>query len=83
MRVLSELLRGQAILWYGNNRHQILTCPDFVRMFKTYFVPTEYQVGLEEEISRRVQKPQEKGRDFLFTCKPSLAVWALGIPTKS
>ena len=54
------------ILWYRNNRHQMNTWVDFVSIFMTYFVPTGYQEGLEEEISRRVQKPQEKGRNFII-----------------
>ncbi|XP_064213878.1 uncharacterized protein LOC135266664 [Tribolium castaneum] len=66
VRALPELLRNQAILWYRNQKSDIHSWNDFVRVFRAFYFPREYREGLEEEIFRRVQRPQENGRDFVI-----------------
>lgn len=66
MRALPELLKGQAILWYRNRKHAMSTWNEFLEEFQTFFFPLEYKEDLEEEISRRSQRPQESGRDFII-----------------
>ena len=65
LTAIPELLRGSAILWYRNNRENWITWDDFVKSFRGFYLPTDYQLQLAEEISKRVQKTGERGRDYI------------------
>lgn len=66
VQALPELFRKDAILWFRNNKRQCNTWNNFVREFKLFFFPVEYEKGLEDEITRRFQQPTENGREFII-----------------
>lgn len=56
---LPELLRGDVLLWYRNNRTQWLCWQDFLNDFHDQFVPYRYQNQLERQIRERLQRQTE------------------------
>lgn len=56
---LSELLRGDALLWYRNHHHAWTTWDAFDRAFRAHFLPAGYQTRLKREIQGRYQRPGE------------------------
>lgn len=56
---MPEILQGEAALWFRNNRTMWRIWEDFTTDFKTFYFPVNYQVDLEAEISRRLQRPLE------------------------
>src|SRR3978361_1043419 len=62
---ISELLQGNALLWYRNNRSAWFTWEEFVRDFREYFLPADYEIRLEETITHRIQGPHESGQDYI------------------
>lgn len=65
LAAMSELLQGSALLWYRNNRFLWSSWEEFLGDFREYFLPADYDIRLEETITRRVQGPHEKGQDYL------------------
>lgn len=63
---ISLLLRDNALLWYRNNRHRWNCWKAFETEFKQFYLPTDYAIRLEEEISRRVQQVNESGSDYVI-----------------
>lgn len=63
---ISLLLKDNALLWYRNNRSRWQTWEAFEREFKQFYLPSDYAIRLEEEISRRTQRPTESGSDFVI-----------------
>ncbi|EFN72578.1 hypothetical protein EAG_13317, partial [Camponotus floridanus] len=58
LRDLSELLRGDALLWYRNHRGSWLTWQDFEAAFRLQFLPYRYIASLRE-IENRHQGANE------------------------
>lgn len=56
---LPELLRGDALLWYRNNRDEWTSWEDFIRTFRTQYLPRRFQARLKREIQERRQLPDE------------------------
>lgn len=65
LTAMSELLQGSALLWFRNNRSEWASWEEFLRDFREYFLPADYQIRLEETITRRTQGPHEKGQDYV------------------
>lgn len=66
MLVLPELLQGSALAWYRNNKRFWRDWEDFLRDFKQFFLPRNYEFHLEEQIASRKQRQSEKGRDYVL-----------------
>jgi len=60
LKGLPELLRGETLLWYRNNRCDWSTWIEFEKAFRTQFLPRRYQAALRREIAGRRQNPGEK-----------------------
>jgi len=56
---LSELLRGDALAWYRNNRDEWNSWADFTRALRQQYLPRRYQARLARDIQDRRQKPDE------------------------
>lgn len=56
---LSELLRGDALLWYRNHHDAWTSWEDFDKAFRANFLPAGYQGHLKREIQGRYQRPGE------------------------
>lgn len=56
---LPEILKGEAALWYRNNRHTWTSWNEFRTAFRIFYFPVNYEVDLEAEISRRLQRSNE------------------------
>jgi len=59
LRGLSELLRGDALLWYRNHRVSWFSWRDFEATFRLQFLPHRYDASLRREIENRHQKANE------------------------
>ncbi|XP_014469758.1 PREDICTED: uncharacterized protein LOC106741871 [Dinoponera quadriceps] len=59
LRGLPELLRGDSLLWYRNNRTTWQTWDDFEQDLREQYLPPRYQALLKKEINKRLQKPGE------------------------
>ena len=57
---LPELLKGDTLLWYRNNREAWKTWGDFVHDFRAQFLPRRYQAAIRRELLERRQKAGEK-----------------------
>lgn len=62
---LPDILRGDAALWYRNNRHAWQTWTDFRTAFRIFYFPVNYEIDLEVAISRRLQKPDEPSSQYI------------------
>ena len=62
---LPDILRGDAALWYRNNRHTWQTWTDFRTAFRVFYFPVNYEIDLEVAISRRLQKPGEPTSQYI------------------
>lgn len=63
---IPELLKATALLWYRNNRQAWNTWDQFLEDFRAFYLPADYVLGLEEQISRRVQRTGETGREYII-----------------
>jgi len=61
LRCLPELITGEPLLWYRNNRESWTTWEDFVASFRLCYLPHN-NTALDREIRDRVQKPNESFR---------------------
>jgi len=59
LRGLSELLRGDALLWYRNHRASWASWQGFKAAFRLQFLPHRYDASLRREIENRHQKANE------------------------
>lgn len=57
---LPEMLRGDTLLWYRNNRSQWRTWEEFCADFRAQYLPRQYHAQLRREINDRKQKNGEK-----------------------
>lgn len=57
--VLSELLKGEAALWFRNNRKHFASWNEFLLAFRNVYFPLDYLENLEADIARRLQKKDE------------------------
>lgn len=62
---LPELFKGNALLWYRNNKDYWRTYNDFLRAFQQHFLPPGYHDMLSEEIKLRTQGEQENFRTYV------------------
>ena len=60
LKGLPELLKGETLLWYRNNRDDWTSWADFDRALRMQFLPRRYQAALRREVTDRRQKPGEK-----------------------
>jgi len=56
---LPELLRGEAIAWYRNNRADWFTWTDFTTALRRQYLPRRHQAKLTREIQDRRQRTDE------------------------
>jgi len=56
---LPELLRGDTLLWYRNNRASWSSWEEFDQAFRRRFLPRRYRGQLTREIQKRYQQPNE------------------------
>lgn len=59
LRGLPELLRGDTLLWYRNQRDVWQSWMDFENDFRQQFLPPQYQLKLRREIENRLHKQGE------------------------
>jgi hypothetical protein len=64
LRGLPELLRGDALLWYRNNRTAWHSWGEFLTDFREYFFPRRYLAKLKRDIQARLQGGEEPYRKF-------------------
>jgi hypothetical protein len=64
LRGLPELLRGEALLWYRNNRDAWNDWPAFIDEFRDYYLPRRYFAKLKREIQARTQGTDEPYRKY-------------------
>lgn len=64
LTALPELLRGNAILWYRNNKDCLTTWDTFIAEFEKYFIPDK-RYHYEEQIRQRMHRPGETGQDYI------------------
>lgn len=60
---LFELLKGDALAWYRNNRGN-WTWEDFCQEFRDFYLPPRYQKQLIRDIQTRLQHADEPYRKF-------------------
>jgi len=65
VKVLPEMLKDVALLWYRNNKHSWKTYVDFVKDFHLQFFPRCYSEKLEDEIRLRTQGENELFTDYV------------------
>lgn len=65
LRAMPELLQGEALLWYRNQRSFWVGFADFLADFETQFYPPGYRRYLDEEIRKRTQGDNESFRCYL------------------
>ncbi|KAI4468091.1 hypothetical protein MML48_2g00016492 [Holotrichia oblita] len=65
LKTLPILFRGNALLWYRNNKANWTTWDDFLSDFKIQYLPPRYDYQVEEEIRARHQRPNEAFKDYL------------------
>jgi hypothetical protein len=56
---LPELLKGDALAWYRNERDDWETWADFTNALRRQYLPRRYQAKLVREIQERRQQPKE------------------------
>lgn len=56
---VSELFKGDSLLWFRNVRARIRTWGDFQAAFMDQFLPRHYQAQLKHELRNRLQKENE------------------------
>jgi hypothetical protein len=64
LRGLPEMLRGDALLWYRNNRAAWDTWEDFSDDFRDYYLPRRYYAQLRRDIQARTQGADEPYRKY-------------------
>lgn len=62
---LPELLKEKVLLWYRNNQGQWRTWGDFVKSFKSQYLPPRFHFWLEEEIRNRTQGQRESATEYV------------------
>jgi len=67
LRGLSEVLRGDGLLWYRNTRDGWRDRWDFLADFKTVFLPHHYRLRLQDEIQEHKQKAEETNLRYSTT----------------
>lgn len=65
LKALPEVFKGQALLWYRNNKDSWNTYEDFLDSFQQHFLPRGYRRMLGDEIKRRTQGETERFRSFV------------------
>jgi len=63
LRCLPELITGEPLLWYRNNRESWTAWEDFVASFRLCYLPHN-NTALDREIRDRIQKPGESFRPY-------------------
>jgi len=63
LRCLPELISGEPLLWYRNNRESWATWADFVNSFRLCYLPHK-NTALDREIRDRLQGPNEPFRTY-------------------
>lgn len=79
---MTVLLRGSALLWFRNNRLNWSNWYEFEQEFKEFYLPADYLIRLEEQVSRRVQKPREPGANFIIALQTLMRRIPLMTPQK-
>lgn len=65
LKALPELFKGEALLWYRNNKTLWACYNDFVTSFEEQYLPPDYRRNLDEEILRRTQGENESIRTYI------------------
>ncbi|KAK9737998.1 Retrotransposon gag protein [Popillia japonica] len=66
LKALPLLFRGNAILWYRNNKEFWTSWEDFLDDFKTQYLSPRYGYLVEEEIRACHHRPTESFQAYLF-----------------
>lgn len=66
LRMMPELLRDNALLWYRNNNLQWNICHKFRESMQDFFLPSRYFERLKNDIRQRLQRPNENFKDSLL-----------------
>lgn len=64
--VLPDLFTDKALLWCRNNRSRWTAWEDFLKDFRDFYLPTDYRINLEAEISQRLHRRNERGQDYVI-----------------
>src|SRR5699024_12095510 len=64
LKLLPEMLTGDATAWFRNNRRTWRTWNDFLDEFRSFYLPN-YADSVEDLIMKRRQQPGESGREFV------------------
>lgn len=64
---LLHCLRESALAWYRNSRDTWTSYREFLEDFTNFYFSGNFRDALEEEISRKIQKTHENGKDFLVS----------------
>lgn len=74
LNYMPELLKGDALLWYRNNKSNWESYEDFVEDFKLFFLPIKFFETLEDKVRNRKQYTNESFVDYV-TALQSLMRW--------
>lgn len=74
LNFMPELFKGDALLWYRNNKNNWKLYADFVADFKLFYLPDRFFENLDDDIRNRIQKPRERFVDYV-TAIQSLMRW--------
>ena len=65
-RMMPELLKDDALIWYRNNYKTWTSWQTFKEDLQSFFLPTRYFEKLEDEIRARRQRPGEKFKTYVL-----------------
>ncbi|XP_073814279.1 uncharacterized protein isoform X1 [Musca autumnalis] len=66
-KMMPEMMKGKALIWFRNNNQRWQTWADFREDFRRFFLPTRFWDHLEDDIRKRLQRPSEKFRDYALS----------------
>lgn len=69
VRAIPFLFEGSALNWYRGHARHLQTWNSLRDALRCYFAAPDYQIALQEEISRRTQDDHESVRDYLSSMR--------------
>ena len=66
-RMMPEVLKENALVWYRNNNQQWTTWRQLREDFLRFFLPSRYFEQLEDEIRKRKQRPREPFKSYTLS----------------
>lgn len=77
LNFMPELLKGDALCWYRNNKEEWKTYSDFTDDFKLFFLPTRFFENLEDDIRNRKQHIKENFVDYVTAIQTMMRLTGL------